>query len=363
MVAVTATWTDTKHSAWIRSPKWDLTFLILSSVLVLIPIALHYVFGASTDTVNLIVAGLVGGPHMYSTFTLTFWDPSYRRKHPVFFAFAFVIPVIVIYLAVVNLTLLITLFMMWASFHVLQQIGYLTDCYRAQAGEPFSGRSQAIDYAVLFTSLYPVALYRLVLNEFQINDQPIYQYFPAFLRNDVFFYLVTSVFAVALGLWLIKTYQEHRSGRLNLPKTLLIGITIPISFFIPLIGNLDVAFQGMNMWHSFQYLALLWYLNVLRRERNEISSKTIRGIAGTDKAWHFYGFHVAMTLVAGGVILALYALANGPLGWELSFAQAYTMVVLSWLLMHYYFDTGMFAGIGAVTPGTPALVPGLRAFF
>jgi hypothetical protein len=363
MVAATATWSDTRQHAWIRSPKWDLTFLILSAVLVPVPLLLHYVFGVSSDAVNLIVAGLVGGPHMYSTFTLTFWDSSFRRRYPVYFAFAFVVPVIVIYLAVVNITLLFTLFMMWASFHVLQQLGYLTDCYRAQAGEPFSGKSQAIDYAVLFASLYPVAMYRLSMDEFVINNEPIYRYFPAILRTDVFVYLVAAVFATALGLWLIKTYHEYRNGRLNYPKTLLIGITVPISFLIPMVGNLDVAFQGMNMWHSFQYLSLIWLLNVIRKERNEIKHETIQGITGADRTWQFYGFHVGLTVAAGVAIVALYAVANMLLGWTLSFVQCYAIVVLSWLLMHYYFDTGMFAGIGQVTPGTPPLVPGVRAFF
>ena len=29
---------------------------------------------------------------------------------------------------------------------------------------------------------------------------------------------------------------------------------------MPALGNLDTAFQGMNVWHSFQYLALTWLL-------------------------------------------------------------------------------------------------------
>lgn len=39
------------------------------------------------------------------------------------------------------------------------------------------------------------------------------------------------------------------------------------SFIAPALGNLDTAFQGMNVWHSLQYLALTWMLNRLRFDR------------------------------------------------------------------------------------------------
>jgi hypothetical protein len=36
-------------------------------------------------------------------------------------------------------------------------------------------------------------------------------------------------------------------------------------YFTPLVDNLDTAFQGINVWHSFQYLAITWF--ILRREQ------------------------------------------------------------------------------------------------
>jgi hypothetical protein len=60
---------------------------------------------------------------------------------------------------------------------------------------------------------------------------------------------------------------QWRAGSLNQPKTLFIALTFMTSFFIPALGNLDTAFQGMNVWHSLQYLALTWMLNNVRQER------------------------------------------------------------------------------------------------
>src|SRR5918994_5521824 len=80
---------------WLRSPRWDLTFLILSAALVPIPLLLFHGLGVSQTAVNLIVAGLIGGPHLYSTFTYTFMEPNYRRRHRRFLAASLALPVIV----------------------------------------------------------------------------------------------------------------------------------------------------------------------------------------------------------------------------------------------------------------------------
>lgn len=358
MVAATATWVTHNHWPWLRNRRWDLTFIIFSSVLVAVPLTVHYVFGVPTQAFNFIVAALVGGPHMYSTFTLTFWEGAFWRRYPVYTVGAFLIPVAVIYLAVVNLTLLVTIFMAWASFHVLQQIAYLADCYRVRAGEPLWSRSQAIDYAVLFTSLYPIAMYKLTTDSFRIGSEPVHEYFPVVLKTELFLYLVWAIFALALALWLLKTVQEYQEGRINYPKTLLLAITVTLSFIIPSFENLDVAFQGMNTWHSLQYLALLWYISNLRRERDEISSGIFRRIVGERRVFSFYGFFVGLTLVAGAMVLLLYWSSAAIFGWGLQFQQCYFIVVLSFLLMHYYFDTFLFTRVGMAVPGSHGLSRG-----
>ena len=72
------------EGAWLRSRNWDLTFLILSAALVPIPLLMYHGLGISQTAVNLIVAGLIGGPHLYSTFTYTFMEPNYRTRHQAF---------------------------------------------------------------------------------------------------------------------------------------------------------------------------------------------------------------------------------------------------------------------------------------
>ncbi len=46
------------------------------------------------DVVNITVAALIGGPHLFSTITYTFLDGNFRARHPRYVALAFVLPAI-----------------------------------------------------------------------------------------------------------------------------------------------------------------------------------------------------------------------------------------------------------------------------
>src|SRR5918996_3026814 len=135
---------------WLRSRNWDLSFLILSAALVPIPLLLFHGLGVSQTAVNFVVAGLIGGPHLYSTFTYTFMEPNYRRRHGRFLLASLALPVFVTVLSFVNLRVLLTVFFMWASIHVLHQITYINDCYVAKGPVRRPRREQVVDYGVVF---------------------------------------------------------------------------------------------------------------------------------------------------------------------------------------------------------------------
>ena len=197
--------------------------------------------------------------------------------------------------------------------------------------------SRLIDYAVLFTALYPIATYKFVHQDFYIGANKIL--YPDFLRSDYIFYLVTAVFVASVVLFIAKTVSEVRAGTASYPKIILISLTGLVAFFIPSFPNLDVAFQGFNAWHSFQYLGLTFYINRLRHERGEIETKFIDKMSEDGKTWKYYLFNVGLTACAVAVI-ALLIYFSPHLG--LSFDQCYYIVVLSFLLMHYLHDHFLF---------------------
>jgi hypothetical protein len=356
---------------WLYNKKWDLTFISLSAVLVFYPIGFYYLFNAlgyeseniARNIVNGVVTLSIGGPHMYSTFTRTFLDKSFSAKHHLFLASSLLIPIAVIYFGLFYFDYLVTVFFFWASVHIMHQIVYIVESYNRRSTISTSLYSRAVDYAVVFSSLYPLASYKLaefqpdhlgIGTKFQIGQLNIM--FPEFAKVPFTFYFTLGFFTVALILFVHKTIKEFRQNCVHYPKLLLISLTVAISFFIPAFPNLDVSFQGFNAWHSFQYLGLTWYINRLRREKGILKGEIVEKITTFHGWWKFYGFNLLCTSAAITVIavLLIFRVHIGELvygaGKELKFDQCYYMVVLSFLLMHYFQDHLLFVQKDAMKP-------------
>ncbi|HYW45226.1 MAG TPA: hypothetical protein VE959_20350 [Bryobacteraceae bacterium] len=332
-----------REPGWIYKPSWDLPLIILSAALVPLPFLLAWGAQASgwanqrqaVDLINIVVAGLVGGPHLFSTITYTFLDGSFRARHPRYAALAFALPLVVVYLGMYHYTALVTFFFTWASLHVLHQIIYLTDCYRtrSQAGE--APWSRYVDYGLILTGLYPIGMYKLSLRQFRVGG--VVLPYPDWVLRLHLPILAGVVFGIFLTAWIVKTVAEFREGRASVPKTLLIGITTVVSFCLPLGSNLDVLFQGYNTWHSFQYLFLLWLINRLRDQRGEIDNAFVRRLVRQGNMAPYYLCFLAATGVLVVLTLVVRALTSMPAD------QSYFVVVLTVLLMHYYFDHFLFS--------------------
>jgi hypothetical protein len=337
-----------RQAGWIYKPSWDLPVLILSAVLVPLPFLIAWLAQATgwmkeqqaIDAINIVVATLIGGPHLFSTVTYTLLDPAFRSKYRWYASLALALPVVVVYLGVTHYQLLITFFFTWASLHVLHQVIYLTDCYRKRSGIAEPVWSRIVDYGVILTGLYPIGLYKIAENHFSVGGSSIL--YPDFLRPLPLPLAASLVFAGFLIAWIAKTVIEIREERVSMPKTILIALTTVVSFLLPLGSNLDILFQGYNTWHSFQYLFLLWLINRLRDQRGELEDGMVRRLVRHQGMGRYYLCFLAATGVM--VLITLMVRALTPLSAD----QSYFVVVLSVLLMHYWFDHFLFTQPGLV---------------
>jgi hypothetical protein len=331
-----------REPGWIYRPGWDLPLLIFSAALVPIPFLIAW--GAelsgwmkqqqAIDLINILVSGLVGGPHLFSTITYTLLDRRFLERYRWYAGLAFLLPIAVVYLGVYHYRALITFFFTWASLHVLHQIMYLTDCYRARGNLAEPRWSRYVDYGVILTGLYPIGLYKLSLLQFQVGG--VVLPYPNALQGLHLPILAGLVFGAFLTAWLVKTVAEFRDRRGSVPKTTLIAVTTVVSFFLPMGSNLDVLFQGYNTWHSFQYMFLLWLINRLRAERGEIENGFVRKLVGRK---NMAGYYLCFLAATGVLVLLTFAVRKlTPLAAD----QSYFVVILSALLMHYYFDHFLF---------------------
>ena len=358
-----------KTNYWLRNRRWDLFFITLSVVVVPFPYLL-YLLGIqigleddiSRNLVNTFVAVAIGGPHMMSTFLRTGLDERFKERYPTLVRSSIIIPILVISLAFLNLSLMLTFFFFWASLHVLHQVTYIVELYNHKEAKfvrrsALSPWSRLIDYAVVLTSLFPVAMWKISQGTFEIGQNDLGEAIPDLFQqpdNPWFFVLVTIVFGVALASYAGKSAYEHYHGILNIPKFSFISLTVIVAFCTPLLPNLDTAFQGLNTWHSFQYLAITFYIIKIRQMAGDLDANAplvARFSRRTKDSRALYGFSAALLLGSAVIFLLVYVLAGivrPGIDGNSHFDIAYYTAILSFLWIHYYHDHFLFTDFEAL---------------
>lgn len=339
--------TERNHAAetsgpWIHNRRFDLAFLMLSGVLVFFPYLSYGLLqragiseGTASLAVGLVVSLLVGGPHMYSTYLRTALEPRFRERYGlVAYAPLVVIPALVILGALHAFVLLLTLFFLWASIHVTHQAQWISETYRRRAGVRVSPLDRWLDGAVILGSLYTMAMYKFVTNRFTLGDSTLF--FPNFLKRREFAVVFTFGFAAFFLFYVARTLAEIQRGESSWPRLAFMALTVGLAFVVPIFDNLDIAFQGFNTWHSLQYLALTWFILGRSAERGGIGSGFVRKLAGAQKTGLFYSAMIGATLAAGAVYFFVWKGLGFPQD------KSYYVVVLSFLLIHYFYDHILF---------------------
>src|SRR5258707_10126970 len=356
---------------WLRNRNWDTLYMTLSVLLVPLPY-LFYILGVSAGVeanvarngVNLVVALLVGGPHMYATFMRTALDDKFVKRYPMLIRSSVIIPIVVVSLAFLNLTLLLTIFFFWASIHVLHQVTYVVELYNHRQGVYTGSKSavtlwaRAVDYALILTCLFPIAAYKISQHDFSIGDNDLTKVIPSFFFTESgqvpwFFVLMASLFGIALVAFIVKTYREYKGGYINWPKTVFMIITVAVACTMPALKNLDTAFQGLNTWHSFQYLALTFYIVRLRQQAGDLQASSSIVTRVTNKANSLRLYLFSSSMIVGSIVLgvAVYitvGIVDPTRASSARFDTAYYTAILCFLWIHYYHDHFLFTDFEAV---------------
>jgi hypothetical protein len=343
---------------WIRSRRFDLLFLTASGLLVFLPYVSYGLLqsaGVSLDTASLIVGLgvtlLVGGPHMYSTYLRTALEPRFRTRFGWLAYLPLVlIPTLVVLGSIYSFLLLLTGFFFWASIHVTHQAQFISETYRLKKTPRVSALDRLLDGAVILGALYTVAMYKFVDGRFALGESVLL--FPDALKHRWVAQAFTVGFAALFLFYVVRTAREIRRGESSWPRLAFMAATVALAFVVPVFDNLDIAFQGFNTWHSLQYLALTWFILSRKADRGEIGSGFVQRLAGTERTGVFYASMIGATLLAGVVYLVLWKVFGMPQD------RSYYVVVLSFLLIHYFYDHILFRdfdwGTGRSLRGGPA---------
>ncbi len=364
-----------QDTMWLRNKRWDLFYITFSVVVVPLPYIVYLLgvqFGLHDDLsrnlVNAFVAIAIGGPHMMSTFLRTGLDDDFKKRYPMLLRSSIIIPIVVVSMAFLNLTLLLTVFFFWAALHVLHQVTYIVELYNHKEHNyvrksAVSLQSRMIDYAVILTCLFPLAAYKISQGSFDIGTNDLTRVIPGVFQHAWLFWSMSAVFAFALTTYLWKTWNEYRIGIMNVPKTVFILFTVTIAFTMPALPNLDTAFQGLNTWHSFQYLAITFYIIKVKQQYGGLkeSAPLVSRFTNMKDSRGLYLLSTIMLVGSAVVFGVVYALAHiitpsaavvdmsnpNALGlWR--FDVAYYTAILSFLWIHYYHDHFLFTNFEAL---------------
>ncbi len=326
-----------REQTWLRSKQWDMIWITGSALLIPLPYIAYSFFHTDMAriVINLFVTLFVGGPHMYATWTRTGLEPRFRRAHKIALPLgAILIPAAVITMTLTSYVMLLTTFFSWASVHIMHQAAYISGRYSDRGSPQQSRLSRFLDYGVICTALYPIAVYKMVQGTFKVG--PTKLWFPTFLQHDIVWMAASLAFATMLTAFLVRSLREYRDGTINWPKFLFILTTAIGAFTVPAFKNLDTSFQGFNTWHSFQYMGLTWHINELRKKQGTIGGAFVQKMFDRDSVKRFYGFTIALT-VGAGLLIALVRRYSG-----FTIDQSYYTVTLSFLLVHYFTDHFLF---------------------
>jgi hypothetical protein len=133
-----------------------------------------------------------------------------------------------------------------------------------------------------------------------------------------------------------------------------VTITVIVTFFTPLLPNLDTAFQGLNTWHSFQYLAITFYIIKIRQMYGQLDSEApliARFSRRTKDAKALYGFSAFLLIgsaVIFGVVYTVAGIVKPDIDGNAHFDIAYYTAILSFLWIHYYHDHFLFTDFEAL---------------
>src|SRR4051812_10293156 len=346
---------------WLRNRRWDLIFMILSVFVVPMPY-IFYLLGirlfnmdadVSRNVVNGFVAIAVGGPHMMSTMLRTGLDNDFKKRYPMLIRSSIIIPIIVVSLAFLNLTLLLTIFFFWAMLHVMHQVTYIVELYNhkehtiVHKGSAVSLQARLIDYAVVLTCLFPMAAYKISTGSFAVGTNDLTKVIPNAFQAPWFFVAAAGVFFVALLAYIVKSINEYRNGIINWPKTIFISLTVIVFFPLAAFPNLDTAFQGANTWHSFQYLAITFYIIKIKQQYGNLNQTAplVAKFSKRKDSWGLFALSAMMLVVSFFVFIVVYKLAGviiPNIDPTRHFDTAYYTAILSFLWIHYYHDHFLF---------------------
>ena len=266
------------RAGWLRSPSFDLTFIVGISVVAALAGGLVVANPQFYPDVFLLNAWLLGYHHVISTFTrLTFDRDSFNENRFLVTWLPLIVLAGVFALCLLfGQWILTTIYLYWQWWHYTRQSYGVSRIYQRKAGLDNDLLSKLVIYAL------PV--WGILHRSFQAPQQ--------FLFTDVKvlplpLWLVAtagSVTLVVLAWWVAQTVRSLFQGTLPVAHTLyLCSHLLIFGIGYLAVENINHGWIVLTVWHNCQYILTVWmfnnncFKNGVERKHRFLSSISQRG--------------------------------------------------------------------------------------
>jgi hypothetical protein len=338
-----------QDARWIRSLAYDWGFLLGSTALIFVIAGMFTAKGGganvlevrgASDTLDLVIPVLLGGPHIFFSLVRTYMDVDFKREHRnLLRATPHAVAFTMMYLAFHQyFQVAANLVLYSAVFHGASQLAHVGLRYRVKSGRPaWDLGGKALLVACLVGPLYFVSRGVATREHFQFIGQPIFQA----LAPTWFLWLSGGVASVAIAYWLSDTISHKQAGReVNWREGAMLVATLGAFWFLVSLEDLDVSFQAYNAWHSVQALGVMWIgMNAKWRDGKIRGPKQSRFCK--DGAFgRTYLVAVVFAVAIGAVVI----LFNNLTFADLPRTPPYYVFAVTVLLNHHVLDYWLFFG-------------------
>jgi len=346
-VEITAKPVETTISLrWIISARDDLIWFIGSVVSSYLLLFLYVKGIVSLVVMAATWAILIDAPHVFGTFSRTYFDRTERQNRPrllwgslLFFVLG---PVLVLAGAGFVFFFVVAL---WAYYHLVKQHYGFMVLYKKKNGD-LSPIDNLLDRLfLLFAFNYPFV-------EFIARDPEAMSRVPAALRggvsglSSILFFATISLAVV----WLGRQVQRVLIGEsLDIPKYLLLGAAIPMHWIVLLtpMPHKPIAIVAiLTIYHNFQYHRLIWFHNKKYNSGTSASEKAGKyGAASliSRRVAYYIAFGILFGIVYQGPrqLLGYISFQNAAAGSTEQPLMIQLGISFLWgyALIHYYLDS------------------------
>lgn len=311
-MGIAASLANTSDPGWLRSARFDLNFIVGTTVLALSAVTLVMFDPRWFGVVLILNLWLLGKHHVVSTFTRLCFSKADLAEHR-FLVFQLPFLVLAGVLAAgfgIGWWVLGSVYFYWQWFHYTRQSWGVSQFYRRKAG----GRADENELATKLAFYLP-PLWGILHRSWQAPDQFLGLEFRVLPVPGLLVDVVGAAAVVALGWWIVLRILAWRRGDIAPAHTLFVAShhVIFLTGYL-LIPDVTYGWLVLNVWHNAQYILFVWLQNNNRfKDGIDSSARFLSRLCQSGNGGVYFTVCVLISAVAYGAI-ALTGSAIGDIG-------------------------------------------------